>query len=115
MEQDVEQTVAEGVIAPELVFDPERGMEKRIVLLGGGWFGPDFHQTVESTKVRLGDVSIVVPQKPTGERGPESQERGGKKREHEPVFATKRRGNRGDRTAHSDGEWERAGAARFDK
>lgn len=83
MEEEVDQVVAEGIVPPEMVFEPEDGESERIVLRGGvlvgvgiGEGGPDAGQAGESFD--LGgdgaDVLVVVPDEGAVDGGEEGDE-----------------------------------------
>ena len=72
VEGDVGDVVAEGVVLPEVVFDPEGGEGGGVVLLGGGFGGvvdegvgapgPDAGEAVGVVEGGVvGDVGVVVP------------------------------------------------------
>ena len=63
MQRDVREVVADGVVAPQARLDPERGVEERIVLLGGAELEPDALEAVESAERGARDVRVVVPEK----------------------------------------------------
>ena len=62
VQNDVHQVVAERVIAPEPVEDPERRVSDRVVLLCGADLEPDAPQAVQRSQIRSRDVRVVVPE-----------------------------------------------------
>ena len=62
------QMVAGNRIAPETVFEPERSVNDRIVLLGCAHVEPDAPETVDGLQFRLGNVQVVVEQPPAAGR-----------------------------------------------
>src|SRR5690606_21477173 len=97
VQEDVEEVVAERGIAPEFVFEPERGMEERVVLLGGADFEPDADEAAERLQVGAGDVAGVVPDEAGGKGGPVGDERGEEEEGEEPA------GKWSEGAAHRDG------------
>ena len=70
MLQHIDEVVAQDGVAPEPVLDPKSGIEKRVVLLGRAEVRPDPPQTVQRLHGRRRDVSGVVPEQASVERGP---------------------------------------------
>jgi hypothetical protein len=58
----VREVIAENAGAPEAMFDPERGVKERVVLLSRAEIKPDAPQPAERLQVRPGDVRRVVPE-----------------------------------------------------
>jgi hypothetical protein len=80
MEEDVDEVIAERLQGPEVLLDPERGEDHRVVLLVGLRLGPDEPQPfnpVESPVLR--EVGVVVPD----EAGLEGRQIRGDDRRHE--------------------------------
>ena len=61
MQQDVEQMVTEGRVAPEPVLHPKDTVHQRIVLLGGTRLDPGTEQTREGMEFRSGKMSLIIP------------------------------------------------------
>ena len=75
MQKNIEQVIAQHGIAPEPVFQPERAVQNRIILLGGAQIEPDSPDTMERLQFRRGDMTVVVPQESALEGRPISYQR----------------------------------------
>ena len=95
VKEDVDEMVAERGVAPEEVFEPERGVEERVVLLGCAGLGPDADEAGEGAKFGARDVAgLVVPDESGGKCGKvgeegrgedEGDEGAGRERVHLPL------------------------------
>src|SRR5450755_1353475 len=62
MEKDVDEVVTEWLEGPEVLLDPERGEDHRVVLLVGFRLGPDEAQPFDPVEGPvLREVRVVVP------------------------------------------------------
>ena len=60
VKEDVDEMVAERGVAPEAVFEPERGVEERVVLLGCAGLGPDADEAGDRAKFGARDESGFI-------------------------------------------------------
>ena len=76
MQQDVGQVKAEGVQAPQVIFNPERRMHQRVVWRQRRKRIPDLPKPFEAEQCFVsGDVEIVVPNKSAPQRREVCQQR----------------------------------------
>jgi hypothetical protein len=68
--ENIDQTIADGSVAPELVLQPERRMEQRVILLGCPGFRPDSRQTGPGLQRWIRDMTGIVPEKVAAEARP---------------------------------------------
>jgi len=61
MQQYVGYVIADGSVAPESMFQPERAVEQGIVLLRCSHLKPDSPKTVQRAQIGLRDMGAVVP------------------------------------------------------
>ena len=62
MQHDIDDVVAQRMQAPQVIFDPERRMNKRIILRNGQWLEPHSPQSLggpQRAVVRY--VRVIVP------------------------------------------------------
>ena len=112
VQDDVDQVVAERLVAPEAVFDPECAVQDRIILLGGAEFEPDAPEAMQAAQSLLGHVSLVVPKQGAVQRRPISQEGGAKNAEAGPEIPGSRRWRRGRFPSHYSDETRARSATR---
>src|SRR3989442_428555 len=62
MQHNVQQAISGRRIAPEMVFQPERAVKQRIVLLCGTEIEPYAPQPLKGLESRPREVGIIVPQ-----------------------------------------------------
>src|SRR6185437_6239362 len=80
VEEEIDRVIPEGAGFPKVVFDPECGVNERIVLRRRGGFEPDVAQASgRAERLVFGDVLVIVPDVGRSERG----EVGGDGREDE--------------------------------
>ncbi len=62
MHNDVDQMVAQGVVRPELMLNPEGRVRQWVVLLSGARIEPNAPQSLGRAQIAAGDVAVVVPE-----------------------------------------------------
>ena len=109
MQNEVYQMIAERGIAPQLVLDPERAVQHRVVLDGGPHVEPGAVQSLPGAEFGARDVDVVVPEESALPGGLIGQEDGGDQRSRkEPLPAREGPGRQGINTA--SGNQRRASA-----
>ncbi len=68
VQENVNQVIANHPIAPKFLLDPKDGVNQRIILLRCSNLRPDLDEAVPGTQFRLGDVSVVIPNRFDGPR-----------------------------------------------
>src|SRR5580658_2575265 len=74
MEEEVFEVIAEGVVVPDAIVDPEGGEGEGIPLAGGAFGEPDVVEAVWLGHDGGGGVVVVVPEELTGGGGEEGDE-----------------------------------------
>ena len=69
MKQEVNQVIAKWCVAPELMFQPEYRVNERIVLLRAPWLSPDLGKSIPGPQFGPGDMSVVIPDWGSVQRG----------------------------------------------
>ena len=69
VQRDVYQMIADHRIAPQLVFQPKRTVQHRIILLGRAQLKPDLPKSMRRLQRRESDMSSIVPQLCAPKRG----------------------------------------------
>ena len=94
VQDDVHQVIAQRGVAPQLVLDPEGGVQQRIILLRGPQVEPDAVQSVPRAQFGAGHVRVIVPDESAVPGRLICQEdRDHQGDEEQPVPWTKRPGN----------------------
>jgi hypothetical protein len=61
VKQNIDQMISKWPSAPKPVFQPKHGMGQRIELLRGPRLNPNLSETRQAPQLRLGEMSIIVP------------------------------------------------------
>jgi hypothetical protein len=70
VQEQIRNVISDRLQAPQVIFDPEAAVNERVILRCGTRIEPDFRKAPRGRQRRiLGDVRVVVPDKPGAKRG----------------------------------------------
>src|SRR5678815_343863 len=84
MQHEVEDVVAQWVVAPHPMLEPKRAVQERIVLLGGAEIRPNPPETGERTECGACNMRVIVPDKTRAQRWEIGEKHRAENRDREP-------------------------------